>query len=207
MRLWAIVPSFIARDPAMLKWSGLLVQLGGRSKLHFFEDFFSHLDQDIFIVDDYGYAGIDFRNDPDLVLPEGYNWDASLGMLDLFCFLAVIYFFDAFHSFICFWCLTQFSLFCTDRALLRPTGMSPLVRRGAAHGGVGPIGTTGEYDTNLDEVEESLTQLMISVPLTRDEDIPIRMRRHANGGGSRFARLFHKVNRAVVCDSEHHHDD
>ena len=32
-------------------------------------------------MDDYGYVGIDFRNDPDLVLPEGYDWDASLGML------------------------------------------------------------------------------------------------------------------------------
>ena len=54
--------------------------------------------------------------------------------------------------------------------------MSPLVRRGAAHGGAGPSGTTGEYDKDLDEVEELLTQLMISVPLTRDEDIPLRMR-------------------------------
>jgi hypothetical protein len=85
--------------------------------------------------------------------------------------------------------------------------MSPLVRRGASQGGVGPSGTAGEYDTNLDEVEESLTQLTISVTLTRDEDIPVRMRRHASGGGSRFSRLFRKVARAVVCYSEHHHDD
>ena len=84
--------------------------------------------------------------------------------------------------------------------------MSPLVRRGAAHGGAGTSGTAGE-DTDLNEVEESLTQLMIYVPLTRDEDIPIRMRRHASGGGSRFTRMFCKVTRAVVCYSEHHHDD
>ena len=32
-------------------------------------------------MDDYGYAGIDFYHDPDLVLPEGEDWDASLGML------------------------------------------------------------------------------------------------------------------------------
>ena len=55
------------------------------------------------------------------------------------------------------------------------------------HGGVGPSGTAGEYDTDLDEVEESLTQLTIFVPLTKDEDIPIRMRRHASGGGSQFS--------------------
>ena len=78
-------------------------------------------------------------------------------------------------------------LVCTDHAPLRPTGMSPLVWRGAAHGGVGPSGTARDYDTDLDEVEESLTQLTISVPLTRDEDIPLHMHQHASGGGGRFA--------------------
>ena len=71
--------------------------------------------------------------------------------------------------------------------------MSPLVRRGASQEGAGPSGTAGEYDIDLDEVEESLTQLTISVPLTRDEDIPVWMRHHASGGGSRFARLLRKV--------------
>ena len=85
--------------------------------------------------------------------------------------------------------------------------MSSLVWRGVAQGGVGPSGTTGEYDTNLDKVEEFLTQLTIYVPLTRDEDIPVRMHYHASGGGSRFSRLIHKVARAVVFYSEHHHDD
>ena len=78
-------------------------------------------------------------------------------------------------------------LFCIDHAPLRPARMSPLVQRGAAQGGTDPSGIAGEYDTNLDEVEESLTQLTIYVPLTRDEDIPIRMHRHASGGGSRFS--------------------
>ena len=30
-------------------------------------------------MDDYGYVGIDFHNDLDLVLPEGDEWDATLG--------------------------------------------------------------------------------------------------------------------------------
>ena len=84
--------------------------------------------------------------------------------------------------------------------------MSPLVWRGAAQGGAGPSSTAGE-DTDLDEVEESLTQLTIFVPLTRDEDIPIHMHRHASSGSSRFVWLFRKVARAIVCYSEHHHDD
>ena len=81
MRSWAVMPSFISRDPTMLKWSGLPIRLGGGHQPHFSEDFFSRLDQDILVVDDYGYARIDFHNDPDLVLPEGDDWDASLGML------------------------------------------------------------------------------------------------------------------------------
>ena len=66
-------------------------------------------------------------------------------------------------------------LICTDCVSLQPACMSLLVWRGAAHGGVGPSDTAGEYDTDLDEVEELLTQLPISVPLTRDEDIPVHM--------------------------------
>ena len=85
------------------------------------------------------------------------------------------------------------SLVCTDRAPLRLARMSPLVWRGVTHGGASSSGTTRDYDIDLDELEESLTQLMISIPLTRDEDILVRMRRHASGGGSHFARLFHKV--------------
>ena len=93
MRPWAAVPSFTARDPAMLKWSGLLVRLGGGRQPHFSEDFFSHLDHDILVIDDYGYAGIDFRHKPDLGLLEGEDWDASLGMLrSLFCLCFLMYF-------------------------------------------------------------------------------------------------------------------
>ena len=68
-------------------------------------------------MDDYGYAGIDFRNDPDLVLPEGYDWDVSLGMLDLL-FLSSDIFFDVFHFFNIFLVFDTIFLVCTDRAPL-----------------------------------------------------------------------------------------
>jgi hypothetical protein len=71
MRPWAAIPLFTPRDPAMLKWLGLLVQLGGGWHPHFLEDFFNRLDQNMLVVDDYGYVGIDFHNDPNLVLLEG----------------------------------------------------------------------------------------------------------------------------------------
>ena len=44
------------------------------------------------MVDDYEYAGIDFCNDPDLVLPEGEDWDASLGKEHGISFSAVMFF-------------------------------------------------------------------------------------------------------------------
>lgn len=86
MRPWAAIPSFIARDPTMLKWSGLLVRLDGGRQPHFSEDFFSRLDYDLLMVDDYGYVGINFYNDPNLVLPEGKDWDATLGKKTCYLF-------------------------------------------------------------------------------------------------------------------------
>ena len=44
------------------------------------------------MVDDYGYAGIDFHNDPDLVLLEGEDWDATLGKKHVISFSYSDYF-------------------------------------------------------------------------------------------------------------------
>ena len=60
----------------------------------------SQLDQDMLMVDDYGYAEIDFHQDPNLVLPDGEDWDASLGKKHVFSFHAVI--FICFLNFIVF---------------------------------------------------------------------------------------------------------
>ena len=79
MRPWVAIPSFTVRDPTMLKWSGFLVHMGGGWKPHFSKDFSNHLDQDVLVVDDYGYAGIDFCNNPSQVLLEGEDWDSALG--------------------------------------------------------------------------------------------------------------------------------
>ena len=106
MGSWVAMPSFTTRDLVMLKWLGLLVRLGGGRQPHFSEDFFSRLGQALIIVDDYGYAGIDFRNDPDLVLPEGDEWDAALGKKKYALSLFSVVMFLVFSSFLCFWCLT-----------------------------------------------------------------------------------------------------
>ena len=66
----------------MKKWSEVLSLLGGGRQLHFSDEFFYHFDQQIWAIDDYGYAGIDFREDPELVLPEGEEWDHDIGKND-----------------------------------------------------------------------------------------------------------------------------
>ena len=86
--------------------------------------------------------------------------------------------------------------------------MSPISRRGVQRIGVEPSGTVeSEQGDTLDLLEEDLIQLTVLVPYTRDEDIPMRMRRHTDSGGGRFTRLLRKVAWVVMCYSEHHHDD
>ena len=90
---------------------------------------------------------------------------------------------------------------------MRLADMSPISLKGAPRIGTGPSGTARDEETDLDLVEEFLMQLTIPIPYTRDEDIPVRMRRHTSGGGSRFTRLFRKIAHVVVDYSEHHHDE
>ena len=94
MCTWVAIPSFTSRDLSMLKWSGLLSRLGGGRQPHFTEDFFSRLDHDILVVNDYEYDGIDFHQDPDLEIPEDEDWNASLGKKHAISFPFI---------FVCFW--------------------------------------------------------------------------------------------------------
>lgn len=81
-QLYASLCLLTVRDPTMKKWSEVLSRLGGGRQLHFSEEFFDHFDRQIWAIDDYGYAGIDFREDPDLVLPKGEDWDHEIGKKD-----------------------------------------------------------------------------------------------------------------------------
>lgn len=39
--------------------------------------FFIWLHRQLIRIDDYPYVGVDFRDDPEFVLPEGEKWDAT----------------------------------------------------------------------------------------------------------------------------------
>jgi hypothetical protein len=66
-------------DPRMLRWCHLMAQqlmaqhVAGPI-IKYDDTFFDWLRPQMLMVDDYAYAGLDFRGDPDLVLPEGAQW-------------------------------------------------------------------------------------------------------------------------------------
>lgn len=64
------------RDPQMGRWADLMKCLGGGDVLRtaFDDEFFSWWEQQIIVVDNYPYAGMDFRGDSDLVLPPNAAW-------------------------------------------------------------------------------------------------------------------------------------
>ena len=47
---------------------------GGKAKVKFEAAFFCQLRDQILMIEDYAYAGKDFRGDPDLPLPPGAQW-------------------------------------------------------------------------------------------------------------------------------------
>ena len=57
----------------------------GQSPVVFSTTFFTWFKRQIVAIDEYAYAGVDFRGDPDLVLLEGAQWGA-IGKIDLTMF-------------------------------------------------------------------------------------------------------------------------
>jgi hypothetical protein len=49
------------------------------------DEFFDWLRSQVIMVEDYAYAGLDFRGDPDLALPEGSQWGTSVRKSLSFC--------------------------------------------------------------------------------------------------------------------------
>ena len=47
-------------------------------------EFFKWLRRQLIVVEDWPYVGTDFTGDPDLLPPEGEEWDEELGMISFF---------------------------------------------------------------------------------------------------------------------------
>ena len=72
MRAQVVFRSLRAWDPRMLRWVQVMARTGaGRGRVKFGDPFFRWLRDQILMVEDYAYTGMDFTGDPDLPLPPG----------------------------------------------------------------------------------------------------------------------------------------
>jgi hypothetical protein len=62
------------RDPRMLRWCRLMARHVAGLIVKYDDIFFDWLQNQMLMVDDYAYDGLDFRGDPDLALPEDAQW-------------------------------------------------------------------------------------------------------------------------------------
>jgi hypothetical protein len=58
----------------MLRWCQLMARHVAGPIVRYDDRFFDWFQGQVVMVEDYAYAGLDFRGDPDLVLPEDAQW-------------------------------------------------------------------------------------------------------------------------------------
>jgi hypothetical protein len=65
------------REPRLMRWVAVMARHPdeGEKVVRFPEIFFDWLEHQVFSIQDFPYAGMDFRGDPDMVLPQGEQWD------------------------------------------------------------------------------------------------------------------------------------
>ena len=63
------------RDSRMLQWVEVMAHHGGgRPRVKYVESCFCWLDDQLLMIEYYAYANTEFRDDPDLSLPEDEQW-------------------------------------------------------------------------------------------------------------------------------------
>jgi len=87
------------REPKLIRWVAVMARHPdeGAAVVRFSDSYFHWLEDQVFSIQDFPYAGVDFRGDPDMVLPQGEQWDdrgtlfftSFLIMYIFFCFLYI----------------------------------------------------------------------------------------------------------------------
>jgi hypothetical protein len=62
------------REPRMLRWCQLMARHVAGPIVRYDDRFFDWLQGQVVMVEDYAYAGLDFRGDPNLILPKDTQW-------------------------------------------------------------------------------------------------------------------------------------
>jgi hypothetical protein len=84
----------------MRRWVDLMAHHGGIPVVTYGPTFFQWLRDRLITIEDYAYAGADFRGDPELGLPKGSHW-GEIGKKDFFH----LYCFYHFNYEICMLCI------------------------------------------------------------------------------------------------------
>jgi hypothetical protein len=80
------------RDLRMLRWCQLMARHVAGPFVKYDDIFFVWLQNQMLMVDDYAYAQLDFRGDPNLALPEDAQWGDLGKKYTIFLFLNVFEF-------------------------------------------------------------------------------------------------------------------
>ena len=81
------------REPRMTRWIAVMARHPGEGEkvVRFTDAYFDWLRHQVFSVQDFPYSGLDFRGDPDMVLPQGEQWD-DRGIFTFHTLLIHLYF-------------------------------------------------------------------------------------------------------------------
>ena len=74
-----VVDASRLQEPRMVRWSVLMARhaIEGTEIVQFPSSYFCWLDRQVFMIEDFPYARIDFRGDGVMSLPTGEQWDDS----------------------------------------------------------------------------------------------------------------------------------
>ena len=72
-----IVGAGLPREPKLMRWVAVMARHPeeGTEVVRFTPEYFRWLENQVFAIQDFPYAGVDYRGDPDMALPPGEQWD------------------------------------------------------------------------------------------------------------------------------------
>jgi hypothetical protein len=154
------------------------------------DTFFDWIQSQMLMVDDYAYAGLDFRGDPDLVLSEDAQWgDLGKKYTHFFLFKCFVNFYHIQMFFVLYvHPKTKYKIIVdvTYVGPYRPPSTSPIQRRGE-------VAAAPQYAEDYQVVEQNQEGLTIDIPDMPMEEVPQRNQRHTVGVSASMSRLLCRV--------------
>jgi hypothetical protein len=90
------LPQVNPREPRLGRWGDIFLRQGGGESHYCYhtDDFWGWWERQVPAFEQFPYAGLDFRHDPELVLPPGGAW----GDIGMFTFLRIYLIFSNFSN-------------------------------------------------------------------------------------------------------------